>query len=406
MAARSRALARNLDANSDPAHTRSVSPEAIKLLERVMPLPLLCLVAACGSTPIAPPDAGEDTMNDTSMPDAPVTEAGPDSDGATDADVRHFMIGALPVPMQPDLDVLPTTESWIETFDVLAATSEVVLVHAHPGWEAFVTGPDEVDASDESLAGVEFTYQMAERRGLELLIVVDYRALDGSGLGAPDTVGGSFSDPEVRAAFTNYSIRLARDYQPAFMGLGAEVNTFLDDHPEEIDGFLSLVEETIDRVRDESSSIIVSSSIQYEELVGLVDGEAQWDLLERVNPIVDAIAITTYPSLFFDGLSSIPGDYYEQIGTHTDLPVLIAESGYPSGGDAGWHGSPSKQREFVEGLSARFVSLDLRLWIYWFLHDHEGYPPFFQTMGLRTSTGEPKPAFTAWEAVHAVPLEN
>ena len=49
-------------------------------------------------------------------------------------------------------------------------------------------------------------------------------------------------------------------------------------------------------------------------------------------------------------------------------------------------------------MDALTSALDLRLWIWWFLHDWDGpeYGAFFQTMGLRASDGGVKESWASW----------
>jgi exo-beta-1,3-glucanase (GH17 family) len=98
----------------------------------------------------------------------------------------------------------------------------------------------------------------------------------------------------------------------------------------------------------------------------------------------------------------MPADYYSRILAHTGLPVVIAESGWPTGGDPAWHGSDANQTRFLTRVAELTQPLTLSLWIWWFLHDWAGagYPAFFQTMGLRNSDGTTKPSWSTWQSIH------
>ena len=118
---------------------------------------------------------------------------------------------------------------------------------------------------------------------------------------------------------------------------------------------------------------------------------------------VDVIAITTYPSPWFNNPGDMPENYYTQLKQHTDKPIIVAESGWPSSGNPSYHGSLVNQNRFLERFIELTADIDLELWIYWFLHDWDDIPDFFRTMGLRTSRGIPKPAWFTWRRISGSP---
>jgi len=90
---------------------------------------------------------------------------------------------------------------------------------------------------------------------------------------------------------------------------------------------------------------------------------------------------------------------------HTSKPIIIAESGWPTGGSSEFHGSSENQKDFVAKIPELAKEINLKLWIWWFLHDWqgEGYPDYFKTMGLKTSDGQEKPAWKTWQQIFALP---
>lgn len=308
-------------------------------------------------------------------------------------ETRSFEMGNLPVPEQPI-----TTESWIRTFDSIADGGEVVLTHEHVDWANFVSSSDPADES--GLAGIKFVSAMAEQRNMELFIVVDYRGNDGTGFGGT-ALGEDFSDPEVRNAFKNFAVRLARDYSPKYLGLGSEVNTYMNLNSGDADNLRSLIAETRAAVKDAAPATIVTSTFQYEEMID----KNEWNYFDAVEPSVDMVAITTYPSLKFSSPSAIPENYYKQVRSHSSKPLIIAESGWPSEG-TNYHGSEANLDAFLDRVVELNSGNDLKLWIYWFVHDWAGeeYGDYFKSMGLKKSDGTPKSAWEIWKRIGSLPI--
>ncbi len=314
---------------------------------------------------------------------------------------RSFDMGFLPLPPQP-----LNTEHWLETFDLLKENADIVLEHGgmtQDEWHLFSQAVSE--EKTHSIESANFVIGMAQKQGLKVLRTIDvFDDQDAIGNLPPD-FSQSFSDQKVRTAFKNFVTRHAR-YKPAYLALFAEVNGYLTKHPEETEHIVSLVQESRELVKQVSPDTQVTVTFQYEVLNGLLDGKSQWETLDALEPELDAVAFTTYPSPYMT-LDKIPEDYYSRIREHTQKPVLFAESGWPTAGESRWHGSPESQKEFLMKFVALTEDLPPKVWIYWFLHDWPGpgYPPFFQTMGLRTADGQPKPAWETWQHIQALPKD-
>ncbi len=364
-----------------------------------MGLILIVLMAGCTEPtepPITPPDQNQPDQNTPINP----------TDQNQPLDSRGFLMGTVPIPPQP-----LTNEGWINTFALLSDNAEIVLHHSAIDWNKFIENSISPRSADKTpnLEQTNFIALMAKQNNLKTFIVIDplqsnREELDAKAFGQ---AGLKFEDRSVPQAFRNYAVRIAQDYKPAYMGIGSEVNTYMLNHPQDTQFLTYTLRDIISEVKRESPNTIVTATFQYESLVGKADGQSQWNLLSQVEPYVDAVSITTYPSLFFETPDQIPADYYAQLKEHTQKPIISAESGWPSGGDAQYHGSPENQKRFVERLPQLTKDLSPKLWIWWFLHDWsgEGYPDFFKTMGLRTSTGEEKPVWTAWQQIQKAPVQ-
>lgn len=308
----------------------------------------------------------------------------------------NFQMGFVAVPLEP-----ATPQGWIKTFDLIRQNGEVVLHHSSLGnqeWEMFAQGVDQTTPQFEFL---NFISQMTVQNGLSLFLMVDPLSQNREEHTIPPGMGNNFGDPKPRQAFLNYTLRLVRDYKPRFLGLFSEVNTYVLHHPDDADHVFSLIDEVRQTVKKEFPNIQVTTSVQYELLCGTFGGNPQWQMVARLKGN-DSLSITTYPGAFFDSPGRMPPDYYSKLSSFTQQPIWVAESGWPSMGNRGFRGgSIENQRQFVRAFPQLIQELDVRLWIWWFLHDlsDPSYPEQFRSMGLRTSTSVEKPSWKEWQMI-------
>ncbi|MEW5870323.1 MAG: hypothetical protein AB1894_13695 [Chloroflexota bacterium] len=70
-------------------------------------------------------------------------------------------------------------------------------------------------------------------------------------MGLPSGWEPSFGNPQVRAAFSNFALRIARQFHPRYIGLASEINTYIDAHPEDFQNYLSLYREVYAQIKAE-----------------------------------------------------------------------------------------------------------------------------------------------------------
>jgi hypothetical protein len=301
---------------------------------------------------------------------------------------RSFKMGFVPVPAQP-----LSTANWLGSFELFGNNAEVIMHHLH--------------FESNNLDGAAFVDGMNKKFGLETFFTIDPLSNDRLSLD-PDLkkAGKNFGDDKVRQSYKDLAVKTAETYQPAYLSLGSEVNTYLQKNPSDLQDFVSLVNETIPLVKQASPDSIVTLSLQFEELNGQT-GKDEWFMVPLLAEKLDALAFTTYPSLFFKTPADIPLDYYSQFKKYTDKPLLLVESGWPAGGSSSYHGSLANQAAFVARLPELTKDLNLGLWIWWFPHDQagDGYPDFFRTMGLRQSDGTPKLSWKTWTEIQQLPIK-
>ena len=223
-----------------------------------------------------------------------------------------------------------------------------------------------------------------------------------------------FSDEKVRRAYKNIALRVLEDFKPTYLCLGVEVSAYSHVDPADFENFVSLYNETYAAIKDISPQTIVFPTFHYEEFLGVLPWSphtADWGLIQKFR--MDAFAISTYPYMSFS-LDEIPEDYYTQIRKYTNLPVIIAESGFSSECCGkiikDMHGSEEAQRDFLLFLLESIEEMNPLLWVYWSLYDYEPLSwggtdknDVFNPIGLKYADGTPKPAFFIWEGIFKLP---
>lgn len=217
--------------------------------------------------------------------------------------------------------------------------------------------------------------------------------------------GKSFADIEIRSAFIADAVQRVELYQPDYICLAMEINSYYEKFPLDFDNFVSLFKEAYAEIKNIKPDTVVFVSFQYEELLGVLGPsgnsthEPRWDLIEKFEPEQDAIGISSYPMKTlspprFGDPKDLPSNYYTQIGEHTTKPIIFAELGWPS--DSAFGGSPQNQAAFLRELPTLFSGLDIRLVNWMFLYDIQGFGPVFDSMGFFDLSGRAKPAWNAW----------
>jgi len=312
-----------------------------------------------------------------------------------------------------------TSESFMATLESVGRHGDVILVMPQIPWAEFV---DSEDAESTTIQQMKGTLAIAERNGLEAIFVIDpLQAFDRGKIATfpPSMAGSDFSTPAVRQAFTNFALRLVREFEPYYLGLGSEVNTYADAQPDDFENYLSLYRETYSAVKREMPDTQVFVTFQWEDLnsvgpfAGDSPGRIKWEIVESFEPELDVWVISTYPYFAFDANNPIPEDYYSPLLSQTAKPLAIGEGGYLSENAGAFFGSPERQVAYLEKLDSQ-IGERLAFWIYLIIDDFNveayarhltdhGSPAdveavaLFGTLGLRSYTGEPKPALETWD---------
>lgn len=331
-------------------------------------------------------------------------------------DSKKTSYGFFPSPPEA------TTESVLQMYKDFGDHADVVLLQQNIPWEQFVQG---VDVESERITDINNQYILSAQNGLEIIFVVD--PLNGLNrrefLGLPAGWEASFSNPDVRAAFRNYTLRIVREFHPRYLGLASEINTYMDAHPEDAPNYISLYNEVYNAVKAEAPGTQVYVTFQWEDLNNLLpqpeEGNRQkyatnWEQVEAYEPNLDLWVISSYPLVAFENGSDIPTDYYTPLLSRTSKPLAIAEGGFISRETGPFHGKPQDQVDYLNAIHSQ-IGERLIFWIYLLLSDFnlDSYKSImrqqgqdtedintlgmFASVGLREFDGKPKPALEVWD---------
>ena len=337
--------------------------------------------------------------------------------GPTVFDSGCTAFGFFPTP--PEVSVA----SALSIMRSIGEHADVILIQEPLPWADFLDG---VDGDSQKMQDIRNTVQRASQNGLEPVFIVD--ALQGFDRTRfvplpPELKDANFGSEALRRTFKNYTLRLAREFHPRYLGLASEINTYLDAHPGDVTNFLSLYRETYQAVKAESPETQVFATFQWEDLnnLGAFNDSSgkriKWEAVEAFEPELDLWVISTYPFAAFSSAADIPPDYYTPLLSRTAKRLAVAEGGFNSEDVASVKGTPQDQIDYLNAIHNQ-IGGRLNFWIYLLLDDFnmDSYARalrdqgqgssvetlrLFSALGLRTFNGAPKPALAVWDSFRA-----
>ncbi|GAB4415386.1 MAG: hypothetical protein Kow002_00390 [Anaerolineales bacterium] len=324
--------------------------------------------------------------------------------------------GFFPTPPEASLESILTHYK-----DMGEHADFALFQHAIP-WEDFL---ESVDGESEKRTDIRNQMLLARQNGLDAIYIVD--PLNGLNrrefMGLPDGWKASFANPDVRTAFTHYTLWLVREFNPKYLGLASEINTYLDAHPDDAASYISLYHSVYALVKAEAPETQVFVTFQWEDLNNLwkvaAEGRAaydtNWDQVEAFEPNLDVWAISSYPFAVFPSGAAIPPDYYTPLLTRTSKPLAVAEGGFTSRPNPPFPGDEGSQVDYLNAIHAQ-IGGRLVFWVYLLLDDFnlDSYTKYmreqglgdrdltslgmFASVGLREFDGTPKPALEVWDS--------
>ncbi|MFT7485950.1 MAG: hypothetical protein ACI9F9_001802 [Candidatus Paceibacteria bacterium] len=256
------------------------------------------------------------------------------------------------------------------------------------------------DAMDEAVS-----------RGFET--VIGFQWADDSGnpdlLSDGDGADNSWSNQETRDEFLMTVEGFALMYQPRYLFLGDEVNTWALTHPGDWADWLTELEDCANAIVAVSPLTCVFTTFQLEHMKGLGSGTQgwmdapQWNLVDDLEAggFLHGVGFTSYPHFEYAAPGAMPMGYYTEIAAHWTGQSYFTEIGWAGAANAPYPGSPTDQDAFV----GQFISqtegmpVEMALWLYLHDFDGQGATPAFTDMGLRSNDGMViRPAEATWSA--------
>ncbi len=339
----------------------------------------------------------------------------PADDPVSVFDSGQTAFGFFPTP--PEVSM----ESLIATFGAIGQHGHVILQQQAIPWAEFIAS---ADGNSKTIQDMRGSLELAHQNGLEIVYITDpLNGLNRTEFAPlpPELADGNFSTPDIRQAFKNFAVRLAREFHPRYLGLASEINTYADAYPDDFPNYLSLYRETYAAVKAESPGTLVFVTFQWEDLSNrgpFNDGSPEgikWATVEAFEPNLDIWAISSYPYFAFETAADLPADYYTPLLTRTLKPLAVAEGGWPSQDFGPLHGSDEDQIGYLQAINTQ-IGERLAFWIYLVIDDFDvkAYDrlfaeqgmagtgetlQWFGVLGLRTKDGDPKPALAVWDGM-------
>ncbi len=327
--------------------------------------------------------------------------------------------GFFPTPPEVSMD------SVMKIYKDIGNHADFVLIQENVPWNDFLNS---VDGSSQKRTDIINQVTLARQNHLDAIFVVDgLNGLNRSQFsGLPFGWDASFANPNVRAAYTNYTLWVVRMFHPRYLGLASEINTYMDTHPSDAQNFINLYNDIYKAVKAEAPDTKIFVTFQWEELNNLISQAANgrprlqpnWDQVEAFEPNLDVWVISSYPFVAFKTGADIPSDYYTPLLARTSKPLAIAEGGFTSRPIGPINGTPEDQVAYLNAIHNQIGSR-LAFWVYLLLEDFNlnSYSNYmkangvnstdintlgmFASVGLGNSDGTPKPALDLWDLFRA-----
>lgn len=225
--------------------------------------------------------------------------------------------------------------------------------------------------------------------------------------------GGTFTEAAGQE-LVEVAVATAREVQPTYLSLGVESNSLFLRQGHTYDLYVQVARRAYEEIKAVSPDTRVMNNFQLERMKGATaltgeGSEPHWHLIHQLEDRLDVVSFTVYPFLNYRSVREIPGDYLADIRQHTELPLMITETGWPSEPTAsGVEGSEQEQIDYIMKLAEQADELGVEAVIWVFPHDasFDLAGGIFDHISLRHNDGSPKPAFDYWRALQALPLEG
>lgn len=209
------------------------------------------------------------------------------------------------------------------------------------------------------------------------------------------------------------AVAIAKKYQPKYISLGVESNSFYLFQQETFDLYVRYAREAYNEIKAASPNTMVMNNFQLEYMKGEAsltgkDLEQNWHIISMFEGRIDLVSFTVYPFLEFKTVDEIPNDYLAEILDHTSLPIMITETGWPTEDIAsGVAGSNQDQTDYMMKLIKQSDDIEVEVIVWVLPHDASFGEAggIFDHISLFDNDGNPKPGYEYWKSVNALPLQ-
>ena len=357
---------------------------AIRRTSRFWPLLatfVVIVIAACGG--------GDDGAATASVP----------ADSVVDREqARPFALGFAAIPASL------TDEAYVRTFDTAALHGDAIMIQRAVPWAEMAPG---AAPSADTAATTARERGLLDERDLALLFAIDPWEPANRGQLAGEPPGSGFSDAAVTRAYLAYVDFVVEEYRPRWLALAVDVDQFAQARPDDVDAFETAYLAAYDRVKAVAPETQVFMTFQLEDLQGLIPwGVAhapQWALILRFRPMLDLLAVSSFPSFIFPFAGDVPDEYYARLLAF-GKPLALVPVGYASEPGRGGvtFGTVAGQQRFLQRVLDEAQGGDWEL-IVWLTQQDPSFAsaqPFdlIERMGLLDRRSESKPAWSVWTA--------
>ena len=178
---------------------------------------------------------------------------------------------------------------------------------------------------------------------------------------APEGIAANLSDSGFRSRWVTEAKNIAQEFKPEYFSLGNEINDYFYLHPEQLNDYLSLFDETKAAIKSVSPNTKVFAVLSYTHLID----NAQWGMLRTFDSRMDLIGLTSYPWKQYDAPNEIPEDYYSRMSQYVSKPIAFTEIGWISIAPS----SEKQQSEFLLKFLELTKSLNTEVVGWLFLHE-------------------------------------
>lgn len=313
-------------------------------------------------------------------------------EGVTD-DTRCFFMGVAPIwkNFKETSDSETVKTNILDMLGKISAAGE--LVTAQEPWRDNSGTSGTIPSLISLIGGQENAYGYKPLYGINFFTQSgNYDAI----LSVPANSVNDWSNVEARDLYRQTALAICTAYNPKYLALGLEVNSYYLKHSNDFVRFVSFYKKLYDEIKTIYPDTMVFVTFQLEMMKGIGDTtwgtavDPHWELIDTFDGKLDLIVFTSYPEVEYATPGSIPDDYYTEIRKHVSKPVAFSEIGWSS-----TRNNEYDQSQFIDLTLPRMNELK-PVFVNWiFMHDPDTGGPLNQT-GLRNYDGSAKLAWSTW----------